>query len=1196
MTHPHHIDDLLSHSRWVRRLAKSLLFDQAHVDDVVQQTWMVALQQGPRQPENMRAWLAGVVRNLVRRQVRSEGRRARREQAVSGSGAAPSTDELVSMADSQARVVDAVLALPEPYRATVLMRYFEDLSSAQIARRIDVPSATVRTRLRRALEQLREQLDADMGTSRRAWSLGLLPLAMAGEGAGLLSAGKVIGAGVTGAAIMSMKMKVVTAVVVTVATLGGLWWALGPGVPGTVGLLEDGGGAVVVAPLSNEATEPAEPLESAPAAAEALVALGVEPTTAAASAEAAPDPLHGTVLDGDGEPLAGAEVRFALHPSQLAGLLGLNNEDSPVPMTLRAATESVFTDELGGFVFERDFSRNSNDDLDETVLVVLHRDHVTRVHGNPPLQRGGFDLGVLSMAWAGSVQGRVTDRADRPLAGVTVELLAWSPASKGEAQSGVPIEHELLSRAQRTVVRASTGDDGRFVLTGLPAGQVDLAITRADRDIIALKGTAIASGATTDVGTMMLGNGAQLGGLVQDSAGRPVPAAAVYVRHHQPPPWYAVDPSVRNDRSDALVHTDSEGRFLIGGLLPGPYTLGAKARGTAYAHDARVETGDTSIELTLRAPGEIMLTLRDRLSGEVVPEAQVWANLPERFSELTRRVRDELRVQRGERYDLAPGAFRITGAGAEGTDLMVHAAGYGQALVTAGPVAPGAIVAVEILLDRSLVFSGFVIDDHGDPIAGAHVQMAPRSGPAMKTGTVGHRTGIDGRYAIDAAPGEWIVWVNADRHVGAQTEQRVILEQQTDAPYVVQLTGERLVEGTVTNAEGRHVPGATVLALSVPRREEPAAGRWRGLPISLTSKARDLKGARLATADEMGHYRFLKLTSGRQVLLAVAASVDPSGYGGLDSLPDDLPRGAVDLWLDEQELGQVDLQLMEGAVIYGTVTSSGTPFSGAQVRVVSTPDSAQRWQVVATTTTDQDGGYRLAGMLPGPAMLVVNAPDGLVNVRSITLVDGAADQLAVDLAGAMIRGRVVDADNGEPLAGAAVQINGGRAPGDRYPSLGALSQDTLGRLRNEALGPYWVDRVTNAAGEFAAQHLPLGRADCFASASGYLSTGGVGVTLEESDEPHEVTITMRRAAIIDGTLTAGPDVSVDDFVVHLHDRHTGVRLDSVRPEAGHWSFDPVDVGSYVLRVFTSGADGVEVASRTLQVARGDAKQVEIELD
>ena len=69
-----------------------------------------------------------------------------------------------------------VLALVEPYRTTVLLRYFEGLSSAEIARRTGVPSATVRWRLMRALEELRGKLDARHGGDRRSWCVVLAPL------------------------------------------------------------------------------------------------------------------------------------------------------------------------------------------------------------------------------------------------------------------------------------------------------------------------------------------------------------------------------------------------------------------------------------------------------------------------------------------------------------------------------------------------------------------------------------------------------------------------------------------------------------------------------------------------------------------------------------------------------------------------------------------------------------------------------------------------------------------------------------------------------------------------------------------------------------------------------------------------------------------------------------------------------------
>jgi len=60
-------------------------------------------------------------------------------------------------------VVEAVLGLAEPYRSVLVRRFSEDESVAEIAARLALPEPTVRTRLRRGLEQLRARLRSEMG-------------------------------------------------------------------------------------------------------------------------------------------------------------------------------------------------------------------------------------------------------------------------------------------------------------------------------------------------------------------------------------------------------------------------------------------------------------------------------------------------------------------------------------------------------------------------------------------------------------------------------------------------------------------------------------------------------------------------------------------------------------------------------------------------------------------------------------------------------------------------------------------------------------------------------------------------------------------------------------------------------------------------------------------------------------------------
>jgi hypothetical protein len=73
-------------------------------------------------------------------------------------------------------LVERVLALDEPYRSTILLRFFEGVKPQEIARRVGASEEAVRQRLKRGLDRLREQLDAEHGGERERWIAGLAPL------------------------------------------------------------------------------------------------------------------------------------------------------------------------------------------------------------------------------------------------------------------------------------------------------------------------------------------------------------------------------------------------------------------------------------------------------------------------------------------------------------------------------------------------------------------------------------------------------------------------------------------------------------------------------------------------------------------------------------------------------------------------------------------------------------------------------------------------------------------------------------------------------------------------------------------------------------------------------------------------------------------------------------------------------------
>jgi len=173
---PAHLEELLRHRDFVRRLARRLVRDEARAEDVVQDTYVAALRNPPRHAGALRAWLASVVRKIAFTHRRSEQRRRDREEQAPPGRPLPAPEEVAERAQWHQRVVNAVMELDEPYRSTLLLRYFEDLNSSEIARVHDVPPATVRTRVKRGLEQLRDRLDGEAGGDRAAWLHGLLLL------------------------------------------------------------------------------------------------------------------------------------------------------------------------------------------------------------------------------------------------------------------------------------------------------------------------------------------------------------------------------------------------------------------------------------------------------------------------------------------------------------------------------------------------------------------------------------------------------------------------------------------------------------------------------------------------------------------------------------------------------------------------------------------------------------------------------------------------------------------------------------------------------------------------------------------------------------------------------------------------------------------------------------------------------------
>ena len=158
------------HNRMLFRTARAILRDDADAEDALQEAYIQAYRSlgSFRGDAQLSTWLARIVANEALQRLRKQKRRA--EIVPLQSTAAPEVEHVMD-SDSDTtphssaeraemrRLLEAQIdALPEAYRAVFMLRAVEELSVEETAAVLDLPPATVRTRLFRARSLLREAL------------------------------------------------------------------------------------------------------------------------------------------------------------------------------------------------------------------------------------------------------------------------------------------------------------------------------------------------------------------------------------------------------------------------------------------------------------------------------------------------------------------------------------------------------------------------------------------------------------------------------------------------------------------------------------------------------------------------------------------------------------------------------------------------------------------------------------------------------------------------------------------------------------------------------------------------------------------------------------------------------------------------------------------------------------------------------
>jgi RNA polymerase sigma-70 factor (ECF subfamily) len=1054
--------ELLAHNDWMRSLARSLVADSATAEDLVQETWAAYMKEPPRLDGAARSWLARVLRNFAFKRRRSEVHRLHRERRAARPESTPSDPaEILERAEMHHRVVELVLALEEPYRSTVLSRFFGDLSPAEIARRDGVPVTTVRSRLQKALGELRSALDRGHGGGRRAWVLALLPLAgwklndlAAAEAAGLaagawrgLSAARNLTLG--GLSMTAKKAGLLIASIVLLLGLAGLPLAF-RGHP-----REDADSGIVsrveVAVAARESQAGNAELES-----RSVPAVETAPLTDAARG---PPSLEGKVTGTGGEPVAGARVVAVEAEAWSAPLADVEEKYSgprtAIPVLHRTYTAlasqaaSTRTAADGTYAFHG-FSAG------EYRVLVSHADYLSSSDSMAGVRENETARCDVEIAPGTPLRGRVVDEAGKAIPGV---LIACEPSRTAGTRGMARVACLLAAFSQGSLVledSTRSGEDGSFSLQSLESVPQDV---KAIRDGFATTWLRGAIPGKQPV-TLVLRRGASISGRALAPGGSPLGGVELELR--QPLAMMGKDRSnggladfdLLGERSRRGVAGD-DGRFCLEGIEAGTYELVARAEGLprekreVLVGKEPVDLGDIELQPSASIAGVVLGPAGAPLEG-----ARVRARPPAGPGEDVREAEMEVLA---EAVSAAGGRFLLTGLASDRFDVLASAGGGRRAVLREVETGGQPVV---IRLDEGLAIAGICVDAGGEPVEGATVGIDGAEAVAV--------TAADGSFDLPGVPREGL-------------SRRGIHLRARHPEY--QSISERIAEEPEARIEVRFLAASGPRGIVLDQARNPVARArvWAEIPgipaVVLTINPMYGSSRWSCRTDDDGSFSLDLAWDPEWGSLEILAAHGRHGMARASLAP-----GARSEWPD------MEIVLAPGSSIEGRVTgSAGATVEGARVeaRLATAVELAHKFREIKdilppprgiVVTTGKDGDYRLEPLAAGLYEIEVSA---LGHARKVIEAFEVSDRVhRVDIAldaGSALSGRVVG-DAGQPIAGAEVlALARSASERSRFETLDALG----------AGGARVASTKSGADGRFELTGLPSGEVTVAAYSPGF---------------------------------------------------------------------------------------------------------------
>jgi protocatechuate 3,4-dioxygenase beta subunit len=657
-----------------------------------------------------------------------------------------------------------------------------------------------------------------------------------------------------------------------------------------------------------------------------------------------------------------------------------------------------------------------------------------------------------------SIAGTVFDAASlEPRAGVEVVALRRRPGfdrlfARMQGLLGDGVWTDATDRVD-ALGRAVTGGDGRFVIEDLPAGLVfveardDYAFARSAPEV------RLAPGGREDGVEVLVEAGGRVAGRVLGPDG-PVAGARVVLR-----PGLSAFLGQITQRRYAWRETETadDGTFALRGVPPGVgYQASATGPGIALVSASDLEVGEGRTTTT-----ELRAGRGARVEGLVVDED----GRPVAGAEIAMVYLDVSRVLfsadgRTEPVRTGPdGMFRLDHVAPGRVAFVADAEELAASgIVERGVVEGGVYDDLQFVLGKGLVLQGRVVDERGEPIAGALVDVRPIERPVdpdvvkllLRVRRTQALTDREGRFVLGGLPeSRLLVRASHDAHVG-EALFGVEAREVSDAGVELTLQRHATVRLRVLAAPG------PAEADEVADAEEEPVTRFR---VRVQARGRDRRGIDAGGGDAEGERsdpafprveddggrrgpeRFLRgrgrvrLTQGaepgerlrdggwqeyRSVDGTVTLTDVPPGRARIEVAADGYRGERVEIEATPgAEAEAVVVRLARGFEIAGTVRDArdGRPMASVEVTAYRERERSSMFRVGfdredvdflgfgrinafrdQSATTDRDGRFVIQGLDDGGWRLVARHPDRpKATLEGIVLPGSGPEGAAVDV-------------------------------------------------------------------------------------------------------------------------------------------------------------------------------------------------------